>query len=215
MSLRALLPSQTIPAPPDETVVLDFGHEDADEVFEVLSSSTARKILAAIYERPRPASALARDLDLTIQNVNYHINNLRDANLIEVGDTWYSEKGNEMNVYAPTARAVMVVADRSTSDRIRDLVSRAFVLIALLGVVSILFRTLLVEAFGVDPAAETRVADQPMVATDDAVPTAEPGLIATILTDPGVVFFLGGITILLIVLLVWAVYQRRGSPRAT
>ncbi len=56
-------------------------------------------------------------MDTSLQNVQYHLGNLSEADLIEVTDTRYSEKGREMNVYAPADRALVVVAGREDETR--------------------------------------------------------------------------------------------------
>jgi DNA-binding transcriptional ArsR family regulator len=84
--------------------------EAADQVFDALSSGTARSILAAVYDDPAPASELAEAADTSLQNARYHIEKLVDAELIEAADTWYSEQGREMTVYAPADESLVVVA---------------------------------------------------------------------------------------------------------
>mgnify|MGYP000400992427 FL=1 len=107
--------------------------EDAGAVIDALASRTARSILATLYEEPRPASEIASAVDTSTQNVNYHLRKLREADLVEVVDTWYSSKGAEMDVYAPSAdplcvfvgdpddRAVSAaVAESASSPRVGD-----------------------------------------------------------------------------------------------
>ena len=45
---------------------------------------------------------------MSVQNVSYHLDNLEDAGVVEVADTRYSEKGKEMNLYAPADDPVVV-----------------------------------------------------------------------------------------------------------
>ncbi|ELZ41974.1 ArsR family transcriptional regulator [Halorubrum californiense DSM 19288] len=45
---------------------------------------------------------LAAELDMSVQAVSYHVDNLQDAGLIEVLDMCYSEKGREMSIYGPS-----------------------------------------------------------------------------------------------------------------
>ena len=65
--------------------------------------------------------------------MNHHLENLREADLVGVVDTWYSEKGAEMDVSAPATdplcvfvgepgdRAVSAaVTESTTSPRIGD-----------------------------------------------------------------------------------------------
>lgn len=88
------------------------GFEDAaaDEILTVVSSTTARRVLAALYDEPRTASELAETVETSVQNVSYHLTRLQDAELIEVVDTWYSQQGREMDVYAPAHGALVLFA---------------------------------------------------------------------------------------------------------
>ncbi|MEE6210183.1 helix-turn-helix domain-containing protein [Salarchaeum sp. III] len=102
----------------EEARLVDISEDAADDVFAALSSGTARAAYKALHDDPRTASDLADVTDTTVQNVRYHLDNLRDAGLVEVVDTWYSERGTEMKVYAPTDTSLVVFAgdddDRST-----------------------------------------------------------------------------------------------------
>ncbi|WP_396612529.1 ArsR/SmtB family transcription factor [Haloferax sp. S1W] len=82
----------------------------ADDILSALSSATARRILATIYEEPRPASELASELDTTLQTISYHLDRLEDADLVEAVTTWLSAQGREMTVYGPTNTAVVLFA---------------------------------------------------------------------------------------------------------
>jgi len=79
-------------------------------VFSVLSSEVARSILGELYRSPTTQSDLADRLDTSIQNVNYHLDNLAEAGLVTVVDEWYSEKGTEMDVYAPAGEPLVLIA---------------------------------------------------------------------------------------------------------
>jgi len=91
-------------------VRLEDAGENADETFQVLSSSTARSILVSLYDDPAPASVVAERVDSSIQNVRYHLDRLRANDLVEVADTWYSSKGVEMDVYAPANEPLIITA---------------------------------------------------------------------------------------------------------
>jgi DNA-binding transcriptional ArsR family regulator len=110
--MAGLLPSKPDIDPNDEPRVVGLDSDDADELIDALSSSTTRAVLAALHEDPASASELATRVDTSLQNVQYHLRKLEDAGLVEVGDTVYSEKGREMNVYVPADRALVVVAGR-------------------------------------------------------------------------------------------------------
>ncbi|GAB3689364.1 hypothetical protein GCM10028857_24610 [Salinarchaeum chitinilyticum] len=93
-----------------EPRVVGLEDEDADAVLGALASSTARELLATLNDDPGHPSALADRVDTSLQNVQYHLGNLEDAGVIEVVDTAYSEKGREMDVYAPADRPLVLFA---------------------------------------------------------------------------------------------------------
>lgn len=109
-----LLPSQSDASGPasDDPKVVGLDSDAADDLISALSSRTARRVLSELHEDPASPSALADRVDTSLQNVQYHIENLSDADVIEVVDTVYSEKGREMKVYAPSDRALIVFAGR-------------------------------------------------------------------------------------------------------
>ena len=104
--------------------VVDLEGEDADAVFSALSSATAREIYSQLNDEPGTPSDVAEAIDSSIQNVRYHLEKLEDAGLVEVIDTWYSSRGNEMSVYATTDGPLIVTSDESRASRLKDALSR-------------------------------------------------------------------------------------------
>ncbi|WP_138006288.1 ArsR/SmtB family transcription factor [Halalkalirubrum salinum] len=236
--MAKLLPSlsDVPPATNEEPRVVGLDSEDADSVINALSSETARTVLHALHDRPDTPAELADRVDTTLQNVQYHIGKLEDAELVEVVDTVYSEKGREMKVYAPADEPLVLFA-AAESDRsgIKETLMGLLGAIGLLGVVSLLIQ----RWAGTEQAAQTsdgdvgamtnEESDQPEAADDaamdaDATAADEPGVIeqivdflASALTDvidaivtlePGAAFFLGGLCVLLVGFAVW---YRAGS----
>jgi DNA-binding transcriptional ArsR family regulator len=93
---------------PHERADVVVGPDEPADALDVLSSATARDILAALREAPSTASGVAEDVDKSLQNVAYHLSRLREADLITPVGTWYSEKGREMTVYALAAERLVV-----------------------------------------------------------------------------------------------------------
>lgn len=191
--MSRLLPLRTpVERENTEPRVLDIADEDADDVLAALSTDTARDVLAAAYDEPRPASELADAADTSLQNARYHLDKLADAGLVEVADTWYSERGTEMKVYAPTNGPVAVVAgenSRSLRNRLRSLLGTVAAVALTSAVVQWLFTR------GGERGGRVQTADAPS--------TGDPGPIQSLVTEPGLLFFAGGLAVLL-VLWVWA-----------
>lgn len=179
MSIERLVSSRTEVSVPDEAEVWELASEEAGQAFEVLSSDTARQILSRLYDEPQTASELADDLDMSLQNVDYHLQRLQDADLIEVATTRYSSTGNEMKVYAPTTNAVLLLSKESTAQRIRSRLARLFSSLLFIAVGALAFRTLLIGTLIDVPEAEITVGPggdsgptEDEAATDDATSTA-------------------------------------------
>jgi DNA-binding transcriptional ArsR family regulator len=77
--------------------------DGATAILETLACEKARKILTSLATKPATTSELADRVDTSLQNVQYHLTNLLEAELIDEVGTWYSAKGTEMTVYAPTS----------------------------------------------------------------------------------------------------------------
>ena len=108
----SLLPSEPDTSAVEETDprVIDVNSDDADDVLSALTSDTARQVLSELHEDPAPPAELADRVDTSLQNAQYHLNKLEDAGAIEVIDQIYSEKGREMNVYAPADQPLVIFA---------------------------------------------------------------------------------------------------------
>lgn len=142
--MGSLFPFQSdVDVDTDGSRLLGIEEEAADEVFDALSSQTARTILAAVYEEPRPASDLADAADTSLQNARYHLDGLRDAGLVDVADTWYSERGTEMKVYAPANDSVVVMAgDEETRTSAFDALKSLLGSVGAIGVGALLVQAL-------------------------------------------------------------------------
>ncbi|MFB6183240.1 MAG: ArsR/SmtB family transcription factor [Haloarculaceae archaeon] len=138
---------------PGEARVLDLDDDATGEALSALSSETSRAILQALYERPRTPPELREEVGTSLQNVHYHLERLTEADLIEPAGTGYSEKGNEMTVYGPASRAVVLFAgDQRERSRLVDFLKRALGAVVLLAAASGLVRYLL-DRFGPNSAS--------------------------------------------------------------
>ena len=90
--------------------------DEPTDVLQVLSSETAQKILGTLKTKPGTASDIAESTERSVQNVSYHLDRLCDAGVVTSIETWYSEKGREMTVYALAAER-LVIQFRDGSDR--------------------------------------------------------------------------------------------------
>jgi DNA-binding transcriptional ArsR family regulator len=130
--------------------------EDVAAVLDALSSETARNILNAVYEEPGTPSELADRLEMSIQNVSYHLEKLHDEELIAVAGTQYSEKGQEMTVYEPPDDPLVVFV--GTPDRkrtLRSMLERFVPAIGLLTAASVMIQVVFGKLPGLFGTPET------------------------------------------------------------
>ena len=225
MTANRLLPGGSSVERGDGSEVVSIREDAADEVFEALSSGTAREILAALYEDPDTASSVADRVDTSLQNASYHIEKLVAADLVEVADTWYSEQGREMKVYAPASDSLVLFAsDEASSPSLKSRLSRLLGVVGVLGAASLLVQRLLggrtsgeetastgsgdggASGFQVtsDDAAEANATVQQTVqdAADSGTADAAASVVDAAANGlpPGLLFFAGGLLVLAVVL---------------
>lgn len=113
MSPRLLPSRQSVSADPDEHRHLSLDDDQTATVFDALSTETARDLFRCLCREPMTTSDVAGAIGTSVQNANYHLDKLRAAGLIDVVDTWYSCRGNEMRVYAARSRSITIECARS------------------------------------------------------------------------------------------------------
>jgi DNA-binding transcriptional ArsR family regulator len=138
-----------------EPRLVELDDETADEVFEVLASGTTREMFLSLHEQPQAASDLAEQTDTSVQNAQYHLEKLSDADLIEVVDTWYSERGSEMKVYAPCDDSLVLFAGEDTRGSLERILTRLVGALAFLAPASALVWWIANRAStGIEPRTE-------------------------------------------------------------
>ncbi|WP_117591118.1 ArsR/SmtB family transcription factor [Haloprofundus halophilus] len=204
--MARLLPStpDTSAADEAEPRVIGVDSEDADDLLSALSSDTARTLLSKLHDEPDTPSGLASRVDSSLQNVQYHLKKLEGAGLVDVVDTVYSEKGREMNVYAPADRPLVVFAGReSESAGLKTALKRLLASVGILAAASFVVQ---IVATGEVPflAQSASGGDGGTELTTSAVETTASTAPAF---PPGLAFFLGGLVVLAFAFAVW--YARR------
>lgn len=169
---------------PEGARIIALDEELADDIVTALASQTARDILGHVYDDPCTPSDLAGATDTSLQNIRYHLDRLLNADLVEAVDTWYSETGNEMQVYAPTAAALVMFAGIDTTTT--DIES---VLTQVLGAVSVL-----AVASGLVQWVAQVLRPTPDNVVGGGTGTVAPSIVDTL--PPGLLFFIGGLLLL-------------------
>ncbi|MFB6251296.1 MAG: ArsR/SmtB family transcription factor [Halobellus sp.] len=207
--MARLLPSKSEPEVDASPRVVGLDDDDADELLSVLSSTTARQILGALHDEPTNPAALADTVDTSLQNVQYHLERLESAGAIEVVDTVYSEKGREMNVYAPADRPLVVVAtDEEETAGLSSALKSLLGGVAIVGLVSLLAQ-FAIEGLPFGAQTGSGGGDVGTYSTESTESARIAAESAAAAVPPGVLVFLGGLTVLLLWFGVWFVRERR------
>lgn len=92
----------------EKVVVLPLGAE-SKKVLQAMSNDTARRILEVLAEESLSVSQISDLLEQPLTTVQYNVDKLLDAGLIQVERTRWSEKGREMKVYGAAQKLIVVV----------------------------------------------------------------------------------------------------------
>jgi DNA-binding transcriptional ArsR family regulator len=93
-------------------VILEPGDERAKKIAKAMSSGTATEILNLLKADKKTSTQVAEELDLPMTTVQYHLENLLDAGLIEVAEKRWSVKGREVKVYGLRDQVLIVTPKR-------------------------------------------------------------------------------------------------------
>lgn len=179
--------------------MVHIGSEAATALVGAISSETARRIIATLHEEPRPPSRIADAVDTSIANVNYHLDKLQQAGLVADVDTWYSDKGREMTVYAPTDDPLVFAGAQERTGAVRQLLAQVGTAVVLLGAAS-----LLVQWF----VSDVLVAGGATAPLRKATAAGSIDGVAITPVPPGLLFFTGGTFVLALVVAGWYLVVR-------
>lgn len=184
----------------DDPRVVKLDSPSATAIIKAISSETARRIVAALHEDPRPPSRIAEAVETSIANVNYHLENLQRVDLVTDVDTWYSEKGREMRVYAPTDDPLVFAGTESRASQVRSLLQRVAASVVLLAAASALVQWVVSDVLVSARRTET-------IRKATSAGTIEGVNLTPV--PPGLLFFTGGTFVLALLVLGWALAAGR------
>jgi DNA-binding transcriptional ArsR family regulator len=212
--MSGLLPSTSEVATPDgDPRVVGVDSDDADRLLSALSSETARNLYAALHDDPATPSELAEGVDTSLQNAQYHLANLEDADLIEECDTKYSAKGREMSVYAPCdAPVVLFAGSEEDGENVQTALTSLLGGLGVLGVASLVVQRVFGDGLSA-PGVGSGGAPTGGATGDRSALVAEGGEAAGAAAQAasqsagglpvGLLFFLGGLLVVSLLAVAW------------
>lgn len=116
--MGGLLPtrSETTVTRSEEPTIVFLDEDRAEDVLSAVQSNTARTVLQELIQEPASPSDLATEMDMSVESISYHLDNLLEQQLIEEYDTVYSEKGREMAVYGVAEDPLVLIFGSNEDD---------------------------------------------------------------------------------------------------
>ena len=137
-----------------------------------LANDKGRLVLEKVFEGRKSSSELAKELNMGLPTVLFHVERLLEAGLIKVIDTNLSKKFREIKYYGPSKQAILIIPPSVTQEEMTaPLLSRATAKIA--GVTSILgagLSAVLLNVFSKEvPIPGERIFSEPPIMAQDNV----------------------------------------------
>lgn len=206
-------------------LLVDLNDKKTKKLAETITSDTSRKILNYLAEKEHDTEAnIAKELEIPISTVHYHLQKLQEASLVNVDEFHYSPKGREVNHYQ-LANKYIIIAPKKVSGLKRALKNVLPIGIIALGISAVIkFVTTFTGKIGVYTAG---VKEEAMMESADAVAEVAPialekstqaanfaaeRVAGAVIDKPDIAlwFFIGSIaTILIYLLVVWIKEWRR------
>ena len=101
--------------PKNNFLLVDLNESKTKKLAETITSDTSRKILNYLAEKEQDTEAnAAKELNIPISTVHYHLQKLQEAKLVIVEEYHYSQKGREVNHYK-LANKYIIIAPKKVS----------------------------------------------------------------------------------------------------
>lgn len=92
----------------DKFLLINLNEDKTKKISEIISSNTSRKILDYLAEKEDTEQKIAKELELPISTVHYHLQKLVEGGLVVVDEFHYSKKGREVNHYKLANKYIII-----------------------------------------------------------------------------------------------------------
>ncbi|NJE47575.1 ArsR family transcriptional regulator [Thermococcus sp. GR7] len=94
---------------------IDIHDERAKELAQILMNDKAIAILHLLEDRALSMSEIARELNLPISTVSYHIDKMLKVGLVEVAGKKYGKRLQEVKLYSASDRPILLVPRKNVA----------------------------------------------------------------------------------------------------
>jgi DNA-binding transcriptional ArsR family regulator len=181
----------------DKYIMVSLDDKKAEELANIISNKTSRKILDHLSEQNASETDLVKKLKLPASTVNYNIKALLNSNLIEIHDFLWSGKGNKINIYKISNKTIVISPKKQGLDTLKQFLP--VILISGFTSLVVYIYTKTYQAISTMPVQE-----KALYAADASLAAGRENFIqqSTYLLNPGSWFFIGAVFALLIFFLI-------------
>lgn len=114
-------------------LLVDLNEAKTKKLAETITSDTSRKILNYLTEKEGAESVIAKELDLPLPTVHYHLQKLQEAGLVTVEEFHYSTKGREVNHYKLANKYIIIAPKKVTGlkQKLRGILPVALIILGI------------------------------------------------------------------------------------
>lgn len=170
----------------DETyIVASLEDAKARELGQIISNANARSILGLLSKKNATQSEISQELKIPLPTVDYNMKQLMKSGMTTISGTFYSKKGNKVNVYT-LAKKFILIAPKGVSisgSKIKSILPAALITFGVAGIIKLFY--------AMQPM---RTAAMPSYAEGAKAMAAEaaPAQAAINLSTPYALFFIAG-----------------------
>ncbi len=180
-------------------LLVDLNEPKTKKLAETITSDTSRRILNHLVEKEDTEANIARQLDIPISTIHYHLQKLQEAGLVNVEEFHYSQKGREVNHYKLANKYIIIAPGKVSGlkEKLKGILPVAGVVVG----ISIILKLLQSRTFSaVNKAAvmESEVAQEALYDSSEALKAS----VSSSSPDIAFWFFTGGLASLGVYLLV-------------
>lgn len=190
----------------EKLLLINLNEEKTKKISEIIASNTSRKILDYLADKDDTEANIAKNLNIPISTIHYHLQKLMEASLVVVEEFHYSKKGREVNHYK-LANKYIIITPKKISGIKQALKNILPVALITLGI-SVVIKAVQSSFFKATQVTRVRTfAEEAAPLAEKAAPLAEEAAreyAPLIIQKPDIAlwFLIGGFTVILIYLLV-------------
>ena len=180
-------------------LLVDLNEPKTKKLAETITSDTSRKILNHLVEKEDGEANIAKQLNIPISTVHYHLQKLQEAGLVKVEEFHYSPKGREVNHYKLANKYIIIAPGKVSGlkEKLRGILPVAGIVVG----ISVVLKILQPKTFGVvEKVMQAEVTQEAVYESSEAIKTSVSSLSTQL--DIAFWFLLGGLASLAMYVLV-------------